>query len=73
MNECRSYKLAYTEQLYVRTQLAKENQNKLICGSDKKANTQLAIATTQLAVAKLACTEQLYVRLSAHGIRRKLN
>ena len=42
----------------VRTQLAiatkKESQNKLICGSDKKANTQLAIAkemNTQLAIA----------------------
>ena len=36
------------QKLYVRTQLAiatmKESKNKLICGSDKKANTQLAIA-----------------------------
>ena len=52
------------EQPYVPTQLPiatkKENQNKLICGLDKKANTQLAIATTSRikkssAYAKAAC------------------
>ena len=52
------------QQPYVRTQLAlatmKESQNKLICGSDKKANTQLAIAT--------ACTEQPYVRTQQERI-----
>ena len=57
---------------YVCTQLAiatkKESQNKLICGSDKKANTQLAIhvtpyVRTQLAIAKW--------RLSAREKRRK--
>ena len=56
---------------YVRAQLAiatmRESQNKLICGSDKKVITQLAIATYEansLTSLKTfdSCNEQPYVR-----------